>query len=154
MKIKNVKRYRIVISMASAILLLFLVFAYNCSNQKQAGTFEPQISTSLMQVNEDGTMTEVEGIKIEGDLLASEIAALEAEIDSLLQELDYIEDSEVTLFYRSENTGTLCFQACLLGENLEEHVGEISGMIEEKLGSCDLEHSSIVDIVGTIYPVQ
>lgn len=141
-----VKWYRVLISISTVILL---IFACSCSNQAQ-------ISTSFMQINNDGTMTEIKSIKTEGGNLSdSEIAALEREIDSLLQELDYIEDSTVMLSYYWGNTETLCFQVCLCGESLDEYIGEILGVIEGKLGSCDLEHSSIVDSDGNDYsPAQ
>ena len=108
-----------------------------------------------MQINEDGTMTELENIAVEGDLSPSEIVALEEKIDDLLQGMEYIEGSAIKLFYRPENTEVLCFQANLLGENLEEYTAEISGIIKAELGSCNLDHSSIVDVAsGIVYPVQ
>ena len=142
----NLKLYRVMISISTVILL---IFACSCSNQAQ-------VSNSLMQINEDGTMTEIESIKTEGGNLSdSDIVALGTEIDSLLQELDYIEDSTVILSYYPGNTETLCFQACLRGENLDGYIGKILDVIEGKMGSCDLEHSSIVDSDGNYYsPAQ
>lgn len=129
--------------MASVSAVILLTCTCGCS-LNQAET-----SSTLMRINEDGTMTEIKSLKTE-NLSDSEIVALETEINSALQKLDHIEDATVILSYYPGNT-EICFQAYLHGESLDESIDEILGVMEEKLGPCDLEHSSIVDSEGNSY---
>lgn len=135
--------------------LLFVCFC-SCSNQSQANASEPQVNTSMMQLNEDGTMTEVEKLEpVEGQLTTEELISIEGEIEELLEGQSYIEGASATLFYQEGEPEKVCFQVTLIGDGLEEHVDEISALIVGKLDSCDLENSFINDAVGhVIYPAQ
>ena len=54
-----------------------------------------------MQVNEDGTVTEVEKLEpVEGQLSADELIAKEGEIEELLEGQSYIEEAFANLFYQ------------------------------------------------------
>lgn len=137
----------------SAILLLLPIFICCCSNQ--AGSSEPQVTTSLVRVDEDGTRTEMEKVEMpEGQLNADELIAKEREIEELLESQSYIEGAFATLFYQEGEPEKVCFQVTLKGDGLEEHVDEISALIVGELDFCDLENSSIVDIQGTVYHVK
>ena len=54
-----------------------------------------------MQVNEDGTVTEVEKLEpVEGQLSADELIAKEGEIEELLEGQSYIEEAFANLLYQ------------------------------------------------------
>lgn len=133
------------------LIVCLSLLAASCSPLSQT-----QVSVSMMKVEEDGTLTEVvSNGTAEGQLSAEELAVRQADIVSSLEELDYIEGSEVVLFYRPENAELLCVQACLIGEDLKEHITEIVCLIDEQLDACDWLNSSIADHTGQIiYPIE
>lgn len=134
-----------------AILSAFLISICGCSGRPQTDTSQPEVDNSLVQIDEDGTMTEVRPLdKVEGLLSVEELIAKQDELASALEELDPIEEAMVVLSYRPEDAETLCFQVSLFGEDLEEHADEISELVEETLGPCDLEHSSIMDVLSAV----
>ena len=141
--------------LASAALLLLPISLCGCSSQGQAGASEPQITTSLMQLNEDGTMTEVEKLEpVEGQLSTDELIAKEGEIEELLEGQSYIEEAFANLFYREGEPEKVCFMVTLKGDGLEEHMDEISALVTGGLDSCDLENSCIRDLRGAVYPAK
>ena len=141
--------------LASAALLLLPISLCGCSSQGQAGASEPQITTSLMQVNEDGTVTEVEMLEpVEGQLSADELIAKEGEIEELLEGQSYIEEAFANLFYQEGEPEKVCFMVTLKGDGLEEHMDEISALVTGGLDSCDLENSCIRDLRGAVYPAK
>ncbi len=88
--------------------------------------------------------------KAEGQLSDEELISKQDEIAAALMELDHIESAAVSLYYRPENAEELCFQATLSVEDLKDHVDEVTDTIVSMLGSCDLEHSRILDTMGNI----
>ena len=96
-------------------ILLLLILSCGCSAQ-------PQASSTMERVEEDGTLTRIEPVdnEVEYPLSAEELIAKQDEISSLLKELTYIEDAVITLTYRPEKSENPVFASVLSTQTIRK----------------------------------